>query len=219
MIGGYESGVAGLAVRGIAPIYDKQGKIFGTIMVGQKVLKESLEAIKGKSGIEIAIYEKNKIMAMTLMQNGENLFGKELDCAEILDQVLEKNERYIGKQKMGNIDYLVVYQPLQDQNGQAIGMIFTGISDQVILSAQKKNITDLLLIGLTVLLLGVLIAYCFSKKIVEPIDELAQVAQKMAKGDLTQKIMQKGKDEIASLGESFNHMSSSLLELVSRAKK
>ncbi|MBP2000525.1 methyl-accepting chemotaxis protein [Paenibacillus shirakamiensis] len=61
-------------------------------------------------------------------------------------------------------------------------------------------------ITLLVIIVGMSIAYLFSKKIIRPIKELASLTERMAEGDFSHHIQFKGNDEVAALAASFVSM-------------
>lgn len=66
--------------------------------------------------------------------------------------------------------------------------------------------------------LALLLAFILSDRLIRPIRELTDAAQRMAQGDLTQRVPAKGKDELARLGLAFNHMADSLEQAVENRK-
>lgn len=58
--------------------------------------------------------------------------------------------------------------------------------------------------------LALVLALLLSYSLLRPVGELTRAAAKMAGGDLSQRVMVRGKDEIGSLGQAFNHMAASL---------
>ena len=66
--------------------------------------------------------------------------------------------------------------------------------------------------------IGMAVGFIMSRKIVQPIEQAAVVAEQVAAGDLTNTIDDKGDDEVGSLLRSLNHMQSSLVTLVSRVR-
>lgn len=96
------------------------------------------------------------------------------------------------------------------------GLIKLGVV-QVVLSAsplnQKMNNVLFIVIGLTFLSMagGVcLIYYIFRKAYIKPLENLTQVAQRIAGGDLSQTVSHGGQDEVGKLTDSFNSMMKSL---------
>jgi signal transduction histidine kinase len=65
---------------------------------------------------------------------------------------------------------------------------------------------------------AVLLAAVFAGIIQKPVRDLTKAANKMSKGDLSQRVHVRGKGEMAALGETFNDMAQSLQDAASRRK-
>lgn len=107
--------------------------------------------------------------------------------------------------------YVVVYKRLEE------GLVKNVIDLQRLLGiyALKKDIEDIVwifVIGLIVVfaVLGVLLATLLAKSVTKPILDLVAGTKEIAKGNLDYKVESKGKDEIATLIESFNLMAEQL---------
>jgi two-component system, OmpR family, sensor histidine kinase BaeS len=57
---------------------------------------------------------------------------------------------------------------------------------------------------------ALLLALLFSYQLLRPVGQLTQAAAKMARGDLSQRVEVRGKDELSTLGNAFNRMAESL---------
>lgn len=74
-----------------------------------------------------------------------------------------------------------------------------------------KGLSNIILItGILGILFGIAVAYLVIKSISKPISELNSAALRVSSGDYTADINLNGKDELATLGHSFNIMTSSL---------
>ena len=72
---------------------------------------------------------------------------------------------------------------------------------------------SLLLAALIAGLIAVLFTLALSRRIVEPIEALTAAARKMGKGDLTQRVEVRSKDEVGELAQAFNSMADGLARL------
>lgn len=75
------------------------------------------------------------------------------------------------------------------------------------------------IVGSIIIVISVVLAWFFSKRLTEPIMELAVLSQKMANLDFNAKYTGSGDDEIGVLGQSFNQMSEKLEHTISDLKK
>lgn len=85
-------------------------------------------------------------------------------------------------------------------------------------SQQTVNYINLVVwLGFGILLLVVLtIVWMVSRMVIRPISSTAITAEKLAAGDLDQRVMVRGHNETARLGMSFNRMADSLQDQISR---
>jgi two-component system, NtrC family, sensor kinase len=90
------------------------------------------------------------------------------------------------------------------------GSVMLAFTTKEIAESQKKiRITSLIVSGI-VLLIGILIGYLLSRSISVPVQALRNAANRVGKGDLTQRIQKVGKDEIGELARAFNKMTEDL---------
>jgi methyl-accepting chemotaxis protein len=68
------------------------------------------------------------------------------------------------------------------------------------------------------LVLGMLIAWLISRSITRPLDDAKRVAQAVAKGDLTQRIVLTSKDETGQLMQALKDMNDSLVKIVGEVR-
>ena len=101
---------------------------------------------------------------------------------------------------------------LHDARGNTVGYLLAeggmgATNSQLLLDRLTRSslIGALIGAGLALLAAGVL-----SFQLLKPVGQMTHAAARMAKGDLTQRVEAKSKDELATLGTAFNQMASSL---------
>ncbi|MGZ4662170.1 MAG: MtrAB system histidine kinase MtrB [Arthrobacter sp.] len=114
----------------------------------------------------------------------------------------------------------------EDRPGIAVGnkVTFNGTVYELYLiydlnTAQKtlNEIQNVLLAGGAVLVLIIgAIAWYVTRNVVSPVSHAALVSEKLAAGQLQERMVVKGEDEVARLGASFNHMAASLQEQITQ---
>jgi signal transduction histidine kinase len=87
------------------------------------------------------------------------------------------------------------------------GMGFTAGNEQVLLGRLNRGV---LLAGLVAGALALVLALGLAYTLLRPVHALTFAAQKLAEGDLTQRVVVHGEDEMATLGHTFNQMADSL---------
>lgn len=114
----------------------------------------------------------------------------------------------------------------EDRPGIAVGnkVTFNGTVYELYLiydlnTAQKTldEIQNVLLAGGAVLALLIgAVAWYVTRNVVSPVSHAAVVSEKLAAGQLQERMVVKGEDEVARLGASFNHMAASLQEQITQ---
>jgi signal transduction histidine kinase len=66
--------------------------------------------------------------------------------------------------------------------------------------------------------IAIVVALLLSQGLLRPIRELTRGATNLAKGDLTHRVEVQGRDELATLGQTFNHMAASLEQAEARRR-
>lgn len=79
-------------------------------------------------------------------------------------------------------------------------------SQQLIERLNRAALAAALIAGFASLVLALFLAY----RLISPVKELTEAAEKLGEGDLSQRVPIHGKDELASLGRTFNKMADSL---------
>ena len=87
----------------------------------------------------------------------------------------------------------------------------------------NKDLNSILLssvlIALLIILLSTIITYLFISKLLSPIIKMKKVAEKVGKGDLTERVDISSKDEIGMLANNFNIMIDNMKALISEVIK
>lgn len=121
--------------------------------------------------------------------------------------------------------YLSGFVPIKDTDGKVIGIVGVDISADHVDSIGEKVITEnlplMVLIISVITIVAMTILYILIKKIIRPLKELQDTAERIATGELTEDMIQVDhgrKDEIGVLINSFNHMITDLRAIITKAK-
>jgi HD-GYP domain-containing protein (c-di-GMP phosphodiesterase class II) len=98
------------------------------------------------------------------------------------------------------------YAPIRDKEGKVVAILGVDMMADQVYQMQRRVHER----GLFVLLLGIIFSVTLgivvSRRVIEPIRQLADATRFIAKGDLDYQVEVKGSDEIAALAGSFNSM-------------
>ena len=93
---------------------------------------------------------------------------------------------------------------------QVLGAVSVGLPtsnmDAKLVATRNQGIG----LALGAIVIGVVFAFIFSRTITNPLQDLVQVSQQMAAGDMTVRVDQAGKDEIGTLATAYNDMAKQL---------
>ncbi len=185
-------------------------------------LEEELKNIAIKNNIDILIKQTDDIIVVTTDKeflgaigkiNISNIFNRDNDSGNII----YAREKMIIKKlqdEKSKINYVVLFATLDNNYNLYIRIPISAIEESVKIS---NNL--LLFIGGIVILISGIIASFISRKFTEPILELNNIANKMAKLDFSQKYRIKDtEDEINDLGKSINTMSDKLEKTIKQLR-
>ncbi len=128
-------------------------------------------------------------------------------------EVLEAAEKGVGVsvRTSGTLGIPMMYLALPvAEKGRILGFARASLP----LTLVGKRLSDLreafLLPGILAAGLGLLLGFLLFKRLVRSLEEAVEAARAIASGDLSRRLPQSGKDEIASLGRAFNQMAQAL---------
>ncbi|MDR5712460.1 MtrAB system histidine kinase MtrB [Nesterenkonia flava] len=145
--------------------------------------------------------------------------GAEVISEELKEAVLNGTEQYwqpVGIMQDGQeIPGVAFGTQVQLPPGHAYGIFF--VYD---FSSVQENVNFVFRVFLVaagvILVMNMLIAAWVSRSVVQPVSQAAQVSERIASGQLDQRLAVVGEDEIARLGVSFNRMASTLQEQITQ---
>jgi len=125
-------------------------------------------------------------------------------------------ERLVHTVKKGRLlDPQLIYKinrKLYSKEGQMIGTLQIGLSLLKMDSQMNGLKRDILLVTVGVIGVGILFTLILTRILLRPIEKLAEATERVAKGELTQTVDIRSKDEIGDLARDFNQMTLQLRE-------
>ncbi len=183
-------------------------------------MQEKLYRQKERTNISVTVVNANGDVVLYMEQEKRGplysqLFGYVLE--RNAGEVLETGDNYAiykVRDVVSKTDYLEMYGKMSSDAMFIMQTPLESIRDSAALANKF-----LIYVGLGTLLFGSLFVWFFSRKITEPILELATLSQRMANLDFDARYTRGGENEIGILGESFNTMSKKLEETISELKR
>ncbi|MGC4018877.1 MAG: HAMP domain-containing sensor histidine kinase [Muricomes sp.] len=212
-------------------IVHKQADLTNTYTYMDKAFSEkhvNIDAVSEKLSRQT---ERGNISAIVMRTDGTTLFSTVRDESsplylKLLSYMFNRNQDtrkvlkstddyqiYKTKDFMTQIEYLEMWGTLSDDSIFVMRSPLESIRE----SADLAN-KFLVYMGAIAIILGGLLVSYFSKRITEPIKELAVLSQRMANLDFEARYTSGGEHEIGILGRNFNVMSSRLEKTISELK-
>ena len=115
-----------------------------------------------------------------------------------------------GSRDIGGILHGVSWDLVRSADGRTVALLETAIPRQPLLAATLGTRDLVLLLGSAALVLAVMVANLFTRRVADPVSDLALTARRIGDGDLALRAAGGGRDEIASLAVAFNGMTDQL---------
>lgn len=191
----------------------------GELYKGNVIMNKNFEVIDeiGQvTGGAVTIFQGDTRIATNIKDENENrLIGTKAD-PKVTEQVLNKNEIYLGEADIVGQPYFTMYTPITDEQGEVIGMWFVGTKISII-KEKIFSIISIIFIVLAVLGIAALtLSFRLSGSIVRPIQAVNEQLKEIADGagDLSREIHVNSRDETGELAQSFNKLLSTLRKMI-----
>ena len=212
---GIEAGVAGLGIRGVAPV-SHQGRHIGSVEFGLSLGEELLVLFKEMNGIDVSMH----------LPDGEG-FRQYASTwnAGLLASHQELRRALGGKAVIATTRHdgqpLAIYLvPVFDYTGKTVGIMELVMDRSAYLGQLSGARNSLLAAAVVALLLGLALFYSVSTSIVAPLRRAVARMEDIASGDgdLTKRLATEGNDEVAELAQGFNHFADTVQKLVQQVQ-
>lgn len=201
-------------------IYRRLEMVANKDKVQWKNIPNDLLRVAEKSNISFLIMGEDSVQVLTNVSDKEMLYnqllGYLLNQTQKKGKVLAQTDNYEINQSWdpwNKTDYVEMWGQLESGQTFLLRSPLESIKESVSISNRF-----LLLSGMALLGISAIFIWYFSKRMTDPIQELAVLSKRMADLDFEARYTRGGRDEIAELGENFNRMSRSLKETVAQLK-
>ncbi len=224
-IAGVEAGRAGLAIRGVVPVRDDDGKIIGSVEafcdLGQVVRNFSKD-----TGEKVALFRIANLNTFSKTGSDTSNFGKlalifsndKAHVERLLDRKflasgLERQvSRIVGKT-------LMVATPLKDYSHKTTGLFLSFTDLTPFYKSQQASIIKAGAVAVvSFVLLGFIVIFLIRHIVVTPLNHTLGVINQVSQGNLQNDVKIVAMDEMGRLAKGVNHMIESIRQLVSEIK-
>lgn len=169
---------------------------------------ELIDKIKEQSGIEVTVFWGNQRMLTTVTnEKGERVIGTTLDEGFADDILSGKEETHFVKSvQIAGADYCGFYMPLKQENGDIVGMIFTGRAKADVDAEIADNVRKMVASMVAILVITLIVILLVIRRIItalkHTISRLDDVAAGKLDFEMHEKMLQRA-DEIGEMSQSI----------------
>ncbi|MCR1991982.1 methyl-accepting chemotaxis protein TlpC [Bacillus subtilis] len=167
--------------------------------------EDIVDLLGEKTGDTITIFQGDTRVATNVMKNGERAVDTQAS-SEVIAAVLKKGKRFYGQADVAGSSYQTAYMPLKDQNGNIIGMLYTGANQSILASLTQSLFTQFAIVLVIVIIVSVILVLVFTRKINKRLNALKSAFESAGNGDMTIEVSDKTGDELSELSVYYNKM-------------
>ncbi|MCI3922832.1 methyl-accepting chemotaxis protein [Paenibacillus sp. TRM 82003] len=154
----------------------------------------------------VTIFQGDTRISTNVMTDGERAIGTKV--SDIVKQrTLTEGKTYLGVANVVGREYVAIYEPIRDEAGEAIGILYVGIPNAPFAAAEARFRDSLFGFGFVGVLLLIAVVWFAASRIAGPIVRLSRLAGSVAAGDLTTAVKPvRSNDELGLLYDSMRTM-------------
>jgi methyl-accepting chemotaxis protein len=129
-------------INGKMTLVDSSGKQY--VVNGNFEIVDQVQAMVGGAATVFQVYNDSyaaRISTNVLDTNGQRAVGTRL-TDNVYEVAVKKGETYYGRRDLFGKNYVTAYEPIKDQHGKIIGVLFVGTEEGQTLDVVKKSIRD-----------------------------------------------------------------------------
>lgn len=159
--------------------------------------------------LEVRVISNKGIVLATTNASEQDEVGKK-DNSNSLNELMTRKQ-YVDSST--NRRVYVNVQPIYSPSGDTvIGAVYVKSDLEGQYEQVRQTSLIFIMASLVAMVICLVIAIIVARQITRPIDEMQQQAQRIAKGDYSDKVKVYGKDELGQLGMTFNELSERVAE-------
>jgi len=210
---GVESGVAGLGIRGLVPVRH-EGRHVGSVEFGLSFGQAFFDTFKTRYGVDVGLVLRDANGAFetfaSTFESGALISDSQRAQAFAGQDVLFRTD--LGEQPLA-----ILVAAVQDFSGKPLGVLEVAMDRSHYADALVDMRNTALIVAGIAIALGLLVAALVARGIVRPIRVAVDAMRDIAagEGDLTRRLEERGRNEVAELGQAFNQFAEKVRRLVS----
>ncbi len=183
------------------------------VWINGDAVKIFMDTLSNSMNIDIFVTDTNGNIIISSIFNREN-FQTGIVSSKIIEEISE--HPYAKICNLNGIyksdQYILGEAVYSTHSGQKtlIGAVFTATNPEFLSSFRQGMIKVFIVALIVASIISFFTIRWLSYNMTKPLNQMAEAASYMAKGDFTNRVQVNGEDEIAKLGTAFNNMAESL---------
>ena len=212
----------GMMLKAAAPLIDENGELLG-VLYGGVLLNRNYEIVdrvkeivykgekyKGKEIGTATIFQYDLRISTNVKEaNGERAVGTRVS-REVNQAVLKEGKPWIARAFVVNDWYISAYEPIKDIEGKIIGILYVGMLEKPYIDLRNRVMATFAAMAIGCIILLLLILFFITSSIINPLKNMVLAANRIAQGNLNQKVNMAFQDELGQLAQAFNQMTENL---------
>ena len=185
---------------------------------GETLINDNIKLvnqIKNITGGIITVFAGDTRIATNLKKSdGSRAVGTKIS-KKIKEKVLDEGEIYSGESELMGKNHFTYYQPIENSQGEAIGIWSAAISQEVI-NQIMKTITFWVIVIFIVsqIIVQILLSLYLNNLLFNPLDKIIAVTNKVAEGNLKTSLDLDREDEMGDLSTAVEGMTINLKNII-----
>ena len=202
-------GTAGLAVAAVAPAHGATNDLLGFVVVFQMFNRDFtlVDRVKTTAGVDTSTIFLGdwRVSTNVPTEEGERAIGTRLS-EEVADVVLLNGQEYTGSAFVVNENFITRYSPLRNHADEIVGILYVGTREATFISLVHDFNQRVVLIAIVSVLIALILSLPVARSITSPLGVLVHASTRVARGDMTVRVPEKGRGELRQLSGAFNRM-------------
>jgi two-component system NtrC family sensor kinase len=161
--------------------------------------------LEGSIGTVTVFLDDVRITTNVPLRPGERALGTRVSD-EVRSRVLDQGEVWIDRAFVVNDWYISAYEPILDDVGKRVGMLYTGYLESPYRTSLWRALVVLVLMFVILMLLSSIVAIRGAKSIFKPLESMTKVVNATRSGQAQRIGQVDSQDEIGELAREFDVM-------------
>lgn len=176
-----------------------------------------VDKIGEDTGDTVTIFQGSTRVTTNVLIDGERAVGTEVS-EKVSNTVLKQHENYYGEAEVAGKKYQAAYKPIENSNGEVIGIMYVGASEKMINTIIGEVFKYFIIALIIVILLASIATTIFTRKMKIRLSNVKTVLKAAGDGDFTHKLTDKTGDELSEVANSYNLMTKNIKKLMEEIK-